>query len=90
MLISLIAVEPHFLIRQDSMVLMSVRKIIALNMSATSMSSLDINGTMAITNETNSRWLKRGTRLSPALRTSVVMPISANLMRLAISLSRSQ
>ena len=45
----------HSSIRQDFMILMSVRVIIALNMSITSMSYSDIDGVTATATETKSR-----------------------------------
>ena len=52
MVVPLGAVVFHSLTRQGSMVLTSVRRIIALKMSFTSMSFLDIDGTTATTSET--------------------------------------
>ena len=51
----------HLSICQDSRVLMSVRVVIALNMSIPSMSFSDIDGNTATTTETKFRWCRRGT-----------------------------
>ena len=68
MVIPLGVVGSHSLIRQKSMVLMSVRKIIALSMSTTSISFSDIDGTTATATETKVRWCRRRTLLSASLK----------------------
>ena len=61
MVIPLGVVGSHSLIRQDSMVLTSVRKTIALSINTTSMSFSDIDGTTATATKTKVRWCRRGT-----------------------------
>ena len=74
MIILLRVITLHSTIYQDSVVLMSLREIIALNMSITSVSSSDIDGITAATTETKIRWIKRKIRLSTTSKTLVLMP----------------
>ena len=90
MVIPLGVVGSHSLIRQDSMILMSVRKTIALSMSTTSMSFLDIDGTTATATETKFR-LRRRRTLSSATSKMLAKRLGwTNLLQLAIGLNRSR
>ena len=90
MVIPLGVVGSHSLIRQDFMVLMSVRKTISLSMSTTSMSEKDIDGTTATATETKVRWCRRGTLLSATSKISAAGFGWTNLLQLAIGLNRSR
>uniref|UniRef100_A0AAV1V2S5 Uncharacterized protein n=1 Tax=Peronospora matthiolae TaxID=2874970 RepID=A0AAV1V2S5_9STRA len=64
-----IVIEHGSSIRQGSIILTPVRKTIALRMSTSSMLSLNIDGTVGITNVMVPHCFKRGTRTSINLRT---------------------
>ena len=90
MVVPLEVIGPHYSIRQGSMDLMSVRVVITLNMSFTSVSFSDIDGTTSTATETNFRWFRRGTLSSATLKMLVVALVWTKLLQLAIGLNISR
>ena len=90
MVILLQVIGSHISISQDYIVLMSVRVIIAMNMSITSMPLSEINGTTSISTEARFCWCRSGTLLSEVLKMLAVALVSDSLLQLAICLNRSR